>query len=76
LKKSFFAPVIDQLGFVARDKVPGWSARAPTVAPPAALPILGPPVAKIAAPEPAKAKRPAKPGDSADPNDPLPSDLR
>jgi hypothetical protein len=42
LGKSFIGPVIKIVGWIERDKVPGWAARAPTVAPPAALPILPP----------------------------------
>ena len=40
LGKSFQGPVIKIVGWIERNKVPGWGARAPTVALPAALPIL------------------------------------
>jgi hypothetical protein len=38
--KTFYAPVIRLVGWVERDRVPGWSARTPTVLPPAAPLIL------------------------------------
>jgi hypothetical protein len=70
LKKSFYRPVIEIVGWVERDKVPGWAARTPTVLPPKALPVL-PASAAPATPavkKSAKAKRAtAKPG----PDDPL-----
>jgi hypothetical protein len=46
VNKTFSGPVIKVIGWVERDKVPGWREREPTVAPPAALPVLS-------APEPA-----------------------
>jgi hypothetical protein len=57
LKKTFYAPVIERVGWVERDAVPGWMDRAPTVLPPAALPVLGPPAAAAPAKEPIKASR-------------------
>jgi hypothetical protein len=42
LRKSFFTPIIKNVGWAERDKVPGWRERAPTVAPPSAAPTLGP----------------------------------
>ncbi len=67
-----FGPVIKIVGWVERDKVPGWAARTPTVSPPAAPPILPAPSAPApatpAVKKPAKAKKgAAKPG----PDDPL-----
>ena len=80
VNKTFFGPVIKIVGWVERDKVPGWQARTPTVSPPVTPPIL--PAASAPAPAtptvetPAKAKRAAaKPGPSdpiADPNDDMP----
>ena len=80
LKKSFYRPVIEIVGSVERNKVPGWAARTPTVLPPTAPPILPAPSAPApstpAVKKRAKAKRAAaKPGPSdpiADPNDDLP----
>jgi hypothetical protein len=73
--KTFQGPIINIVGWVERDKVPRWRERAPTVSPPAALPILPAPSAQTAA---APAKKPvkarkgaAKPG----PDDPL-ADLK
>jgi hypothetical protein len=43
LNKTFFGPVIKIVGWVERDKVPGWLEREPTVPLPAALPVLSPP---------------------------------
>ena len=46
--KTFYTPVIKIVGWVERDRVPGWAARTPTVLPPAApliLPLTLPPVA-------------------------------
>ena len=40
--KTFFAPVIDIIGWTERSKVPGWQERAPTVPLPAASPLLAP----------------------------------
>ena len=72
VKKSFFGPVIKIVGWVERNKVPGWAARTPTVLPPEAPPILSAPSAPAAATpavkKPAKVKKgAAKPG----PDDPL-----
>jgi hypothetical protein len=78
LHKEFFGPVIQVVGWVERNKVPGWRERAPTVPPPAALPILPTPSApaptETAAKKPGKTKKGAtKPGPD-DPlfNDPIP----
>lgn len=78
LKKSFYRPVIEIVGWVERDNVLGWTARTPTVLPPKALPLL-PASAAPATPavkKPAKVKKgAAKPGPSdpiADPNDDIP----
>jgi hypothetical protein len=65
--KTFYAPVIKIVGWVERDRVPGWAARTPTVSPPAAPPILPAPSAPASATpavkKPAKAKKgAAKPG--------------
>jgi hypothetical protein len=57
VNKSFYAPVIKIIGWVKRDRIPGWSARAPTVQLPAALPVL--PGSSADAAEPA-AKKPGK----------------
>ena len=72
LNKTFFGPVIQVVGWLTRDKVPGWATREPTVLPPAALPILPAPSAPVpaapAAKKPAKVRKgAAKPG----PKDPL-----
>ena len=58
VNKTFFGPVIKVIGWVERSKVPGWATREPTVAPPAAPPLL----AASSAPAPATpaAKKPAK----------------
>ena len=71
VNKTFSGPVIKIVGWVERDKVPGWAARTPTVSPPEAPPILPAPSAPTPA---APAKKPvkdrkgaAKPG----PDDPL-----
>ena len=45
VNKTFFGPVIQIVGWVERDKVPGWVARTPTVLPPTAPPILPAPSA-------------------------------
>jgi hypothetical protein len=85
--KTFFGPKIEIVGWVERDKIPGWAARTPTVSPPAAPPLLAassaPAPAAPAAPakKSAKARRhkakrqAAKPGPDdppSDPNDPIP----
>ena len=72
VNKTFSGPVIKIVGWVERDKVPGWAARTPTVLPPAAPPILPAPSAPApatpAVKKPAKVKKgAAKPG----PDDPL-----
>jgi hypothetical protein len=58
VNKTFFGPVIKVIGWVERSKVPGWATREPTVAPPAAPPLL----AASSAPAPATpaAKKPTK----------------
>jgi hypothetical protein len=58
LGKTFQSPIIKNIGWIERDKVPGWTSRAPTVAPPAALPLLtaASTPATPAAATPAKAK--------------------
>jgi hypothetical protein len=58
VNKTFSGPVIKVIGWVERSKVPGWATREPTVAPPAAPPLL----AASSAPAPATpaAKKPAK----------------
>jgi hypothetical protein len=73
--KTFYMPVINIVGWIERDKVPGWREREPTVLPPKALPVLPAPSAPAlstpAVKKPAKTKRAAaKPG----PGDP-PADL-
>ena len=73
VNKTFFGPVIKTIGWVERDKVPGWREREPTVPAPAPMPLL--PASSAPAPAPAakrtksaKAKRGAtKPG----PDDPI-----
>ena len=70
--KTFFGPVIEVRGWVERDNVPGWKARAPTVPLPPAPPLL----AAASAPVPATpaAKKSAKVGKGAvkpAPNDPI-----
>jgi hypothetical protein len=57
LGKTFQGPIIRIVGWVQRDKIPGWAARTPTVLPPAALPILPAPSVQTAA---APAKKPVK----------------
>jgi hypothetical protein len=83
VNKSFFGPKIQTIGWVERDKVPGWRERKPTVSPPAALPVL--PSSSASAPaslakEPAKASKhqkaarhATKPDDAPPPfDDPIP----
>jgi hypothetical protein len=73
--KTFQGPIIKIVGWVERDKIPGWAARTPTVSPPAALPILPAPPAQAAA---APAKKPVKArkgAAKAGPDDPL-ADLK
>ena len=76
VNKTFSGPVIKVIGWVERDKVPGWAARTPTVSPPEAPPILPAP----AAPAPAArgAKKPAKAKKAAaksGPDDPLDDEI-
>jgi hypothetical protein len=40
VNKTFNGPLIKTVGWVQRDKVPGWRERAPTVSPPTAPPLL------------------------------------
>jgi hypothetical protein len=75
VNKWFYAPVIKIIGWVERDRIPGWSARAPTVELPAALPVLPASSADLAEPaakKPGKARKVtgAKPG-SDERQDPL-----
>ena len=56
--KTFFGPVIQIVGWVERNNVPGWKERTPTVAPPAAPPLL----AAASAPAPASLSRSSQPG--------------
>ena len=58
--KTFFGPVIQVVGWVERNIIPGWAARDPTVLPPAALPILAAPSAPAPAGPAAPAKESAK----------------
>jgi hypothetical protein len=74
--KTFQSPIIKIIGWVERDKVPGWAARTPTVAAPSAPPLLAASAeAKIPAPETSAAKKPAKTKKGTtkkpDPNDSL-----
>ena len=69
--KTFHGPVIRIIGWIERDKVPGWPERKPTVPPPKALealptaPAIDTQVKKTAK---TKAKTKAKPA-ASDPND-------
>jgi hypothetical protein len=73
--------VIERIGWIERNKVPGWADRAPTVPPPAALPLLAasPPVSAapaISARRHKAVRLATKLGpvdQSKDPNDELPS---
>jgi hypothetical protein len=58
VNKTFSGPVIKVIGWVERDKVPGWHEREPTVLPPKTLPVL--PVSAASAPLTSEAKKPAK----------------
>jgi hypothetical protein len=66
INKSFRGPVIKIIGWVERDKVPGWATREPTVLPPKTLPVL--PAAAAPAPSAPTSKKPAK-AKVSDPND-------
>ena len=81
VNKTFSGPVIKVIGWVERDKVPGWRERVPTVSPPATPPLLPASSAPTPAPAtpavktPSKAKTEAKQGAAKPgPDDPL-SDL-
>ena len=74
VNKTFSGPVIKVIGWVERDKVPGWRERAPPGSPPAAPPLLpassAPAAPAVKTPSKAKTKAKkaaAKPG----PDDPL-----
>jgi hypothetical protein len=72
VNKTFCGPVIKIVGWVERDKVPGWTARTLTVLPPAAPPIL--PAPSASAPETPAVKKPGKAKKGAAkrrPDDPL-----
>jgi hypothetical protein len=76
VNKTFNGPVIKTIGWVERDKVPGWRERAPTVSTPAAPPLLSassaPAPATLAAKKPTKAKPKIKQGAAKPgPDDPL-----
>jgi hypothetical protein len=60
VNKTFSGPVIKIIGWVERSKVPGWATREPTVAPPAAPPLLAATSAPAPAPATPAAKKPAK----------------
>ena len=71
--KTFRGPVIKVVGWVERDKVPGWSEREPTVLPPKALmalPTVAAPAIDTQVKKSAKvsSKTKAKP-EASDPND-------
>jgi hypothetical protein len=74
LRKTIYSPVIERVGFVERDKIPGWKERAPTVP----LPVAAPALAKPTAPAPVKeiearrhkAKQPPKAKNGDPPVDP------
>ena len=61
--KTFQGPVLQIVGWVERDKVPGWRERTPTVPPPKAPPLLA--AASAPAPSTPVAKKPAKVGKGA-----------
>jgi hypothetical protein len=79
VNKTFFSPVIKIVGWVERDRVPGWAARTPTVSPPAAPPILPAPSAPASATpavkKPAKAKKGAAKPDADGPLADLDDDI-
>jgi hypothetical protein len=56
LKKTFYAPVIERIGWVERNQVPGWADRPPTVPLPKPLPFLG---SSVSAPMQISAQKPA-----------------
>ena len=58
VNKTFSGPVIKPVGWVERDKVPGWRERAPTVSPSAVPPLLS--ASSAPAPATPAAKKPAK----------------
>ena len=60
VNKTFSGPVIKVIGWVERSKVPGWATREPTVAPPAASPLLAASSAPAPAPATPAARKPAK----------------
>jgi hypothetical protein len=64
--KTFQRPIIKIVGWVERDKVPGWSSRPPTVAVPKAPPLL------TAAPSETKKPAQLKKGTKPVPDDPAP----
>jgi hypothetical protein len=67
--KTFYRPVIKIAGWVGRDKIPGWSERAPTVPPPKALEALPTtPAIDTQVKKTAKAKARPKPA-ASDPDD-------
>jgi hypothetical protein len=79
VNKTFSGPVIKVIGWVERNKVPGWAIREPTVAPPAAPPLLAASSAPVPAPATPAAKKPAKVNPKAkqsapkpEPDDPIP----
>jgi hypothetical protein len=79
VNKTFIGPVIKIIGWVERDKVPGWANREPTVAPPAAPPLLFASSAPAPAPATPAAKKPAKVNPKAKQSAPKPEpddDLR
>jgi hypothetical protein len=76
VNKTFRGPVIKTIGWVERDKVPGWAEREPTVLPPKALAALhaaAAPAIDTQVKKPAKvsSKTKAKPA-ASDPNDDIP----
>jgi hypothetical protein len=71
--KVFSGPVIKTVGWIERDKVPGWADRAPTVLPPKPLPVLSAstptPIAATPKQTKPKAKTKVKAVKANDPND-------
>jgi hypothetical protein len=79
VNKVFSGPVIKILSWVERNKVPGWANRPPTVAPPAAMPMLAAAPAQAsdpahAAEKPARAKVKARQGAAKPEPEPPPFD--